>query len=277
MSYSSLAAKESATSQNSYQTPYSSIVLHVPHAKSDLPDDIRQVLAATPSVNRLLQGRSNSYIDWFTDEHFVPSTPHPRIHSIVFPWCRIYCDVERLPHDPLEAKGLGISMFRCDCFKDRADSFRTQCYRDYMAHQRSVEDLLMKCSTEGRTSPNDYPPVLLIDCHSFSTTPTELCTRPSDIDICIGYNDDWSRPTDAVLQRVAAYFQEKGYKVGLNTPFSNSKTVDAPVDYHSLMLEVSKRLYMNEDTLTPSNHFANLQNDLQSLYPLLLSPNRLGM
>ena len=270
MSYSSLAAKESATSQISYQAPYSSIVLHVPHAKSGLPDDIRQALAATPSVNHLLQDRSSSYIDWFTDKLFVPSTPYPRIHSIVFPWCRIYCDVERLPHDSLEAKGLGISMFRLGCLKNNADSFRTRCYRDYMAHQRSVEDLLMKCSKEGRTSQNDYPPVLLIDCHSFSSDPTELCTRPSDIDICIGYNDDWSRPSDAVLQRVAEHFRKKGYKVGLNTPFSNSKTVDAPVDYHSFMIEVSKRLYMNEDALTPSNHFAKLQSDLQSLYPLLL-------
>ena len=266
MSYSSLAAKESATSQISYQAPYSSIVLHIPHAKSDTPDDIRQAL----SLNSILHDRSRSYIDWFTDELFVPSTPHPRIHSIIFPWSRIFCDVERLPHDPLEAKGLGISMYRWDSLRDNADYVRTKCYSCYMAHQRAVEDILIDCCKNGRESLCSYPPVLLIDCHSFSSEPTELCHKPSDIDICLGYNDDWSRPSDTVLQRVTEYFQEKGYKVGLNAPFSNSKTVDAPVDYHSLMIEVSKRLYMNEETLEKSSKFETLQSDVQELYPFLL-------
>ncbi len=62
-----------------------------------------------------------------------------------------------------------------------------------------------------------------------------------------------------------------GYKVGINQPFSNSKTFAFPVKYHTVMIEVNKRLYMNEHTLEKTRGFAKLQRDIQALYEELLS------
>lgn len=113
--------------------------------------------------------------------------------------------------------------------------------------------------------------VLLIDCHSFSSIPNLLNPYPpSDIDICIGYNDDETCPSKDVIDNIVQHFKSCGYRVGINTPFSNSKTFSVPTEYHTVMIEVNKKLYMNEDTLEKIDSFYRVKHDLQSLYRVLL-------
>ncbi|MBR5101956.1 MAG: N-formylglutamate amidohydrolase, partial [Muribaculaceae bacterium] len=79
-------------------------------------------------------------------------------------------------------------------------------------------------------------------CHSFSFLPTVLNPGFSDIDICIGYNDDETRPNKVTIGIIAQHFRSLGYNVDINEPFSNSKTFAVPCEYHSVMIEVNKRL-----------------------------------
>ena len=72
------------------------------------------------------------------------------------------------------------------------------------------------------------------------------------------------------LSLVVSYFTDCGYSVGLNNPFSNSKTFPGATDYHTLMIEINKRCYMNEETLERTAGFDKLHYELQSLYTLLL-------
>ena len=44
-------------------------------------------------------------------------------------------------------------------------------------------------------------------------------------------------------------FEDNGYKVGINEPYSNSETPDCPFVYQSMMLEVNKKVYMEDGTL----------------------------
>ena len=111
---------------------------------------------------------------------------------------------------------------------------------------------------------------LLIDCHSFSSQPNLLCSNPPDIDICIGFNDDATCPNKVVIGNIKQHFNSCGYKVAINTPFSNSKTFEVPVEYHSVMIEVNKCLYINEQTLEKTDGFDQLKADIQSLYEKLL-------
>jgi len=83
---------------------------------------------------------------------------------------------------------------------------------------------------------------LLLDCHSF---PSYM----GDVDICIGYNDDWSKPASQTIEYAVNLFEENGFSVGLNYPYSNSETPECPFTYHSMMLEVNKRVYMEEGSL----------------------------
>ena len=111
---------------------------------------------------------------------------------------------------------------------------------------------------------------LLIDCHSFSALPNLLNSNPPDVDICIGYNDDDTCPNKVVIGNIVQHFKSKGYKVGINEPFSNSKTFAVPVEYHSVMIEVNKRLYIDEHTIEKTEGFEKLKQDIQSLYGTLL-------
>ena len=112
--------------------------------------------------------------------------------------------------------------------------------------------------------------ILIIDCHSFSSLPNLLCSNPPDIDICIGYNDDETCPTNVVIGNIVQHFKSRGYKVGINEPFSNSKTFSVPIRYNTVMIEVNKRLYMDESTLEKTDGFNRLKRDIQSLYETLL-------
>jgi len=226
------------------------LLLHVPHSSKDFPNG--HTFEDLNEAERLL-------IDYYTDELFVPQDKYPWIESIIFKKCRLYCDVERLPHDPLERNGLGIVYHRKE---EKNPPFCDDVYKaklDYISHSNTVTSKLLRMS----------PRTLLIDCHSFSSQPTLLVPNPSNVDICIGFNEDWSKPTEHTIDTVLQYFDGLGYKVGVNTPFSNSKTFEVPVDYHSLMLEVNKRLYMDEGTCIKNEGFEVLRQNILQLYSIL--------
>ena len=242
---------------------YRNILLHVPHSSTVFPEGVRYSFADLPKEERLL-------IDYYTDELFIPEPADEYITSAVFPYCRLYCDVERLAKDPLEKDGLGISYSRLEekgipfsC--RRAVSIHSygrmgEVFDYYADFHARVEKQLVKLKDK----------VLLIDCHSFSSLPNRLNQNPPDIDICIGYNyDDGTKPDDVALGNIIHHFKSRGYKVGINTPFSNSKTFQVPTDYHSVMIEVNKRLYMDEETLAKTDGFDRLRDDIQSVYGLL--------
>lgn len=81
------------------------ILLHIPHSSTSFPKDSGYTFDDLNNDERLL-------IDYYTDELFLPEQPSANIESVVFPYCRLYCDVERLINDPLEKDGLGISYRR---------------------------------------------------------------------------------------------------------------------------------------------------------------------
>jgi len=168
---------------------------------------------------------------------------------------RLYSDVERLINDPLEKDGLGISYCRKIGLTERRFSTMFSAFNLYADFHAEVSKRIMEKGGG-----------LLIDCHSFSSYPNFLNSNPPDIDICIGYNDDETCPGEELIAYVGSFFKSLGYKVGINTPFSNSKTFEVPMVYHSLMIEVNKRLYMDEKTLEKTVGFEKLRHEIMALY-----------
>ena len=199
--------------------PQKSIVLHIPHASPVFPFGLS-------SWEEGINSEITRWTDWNTDWLFASSTRlDPRIIPVSYPFSRFFCDVERLENDPLEQIGQGIVYTRFGtlsrCISDAEMQFALESYHEH--RQRLVQALT--------------PGALLVDCHSF---PADL----SDTDICIGVNDDWSRPDDNLIDRVLSYFRSWGYSVGLNEPYSNSVSPETGFRYGSLMIEVNKRVYL---------------------------------
>lgn len=238
-----------------FQRPrYSCILLHIPHSSIAFPEESGYSFNDLDDKERLL-------IDFYTDELFVSN----KVESIVFPYCRLYCDVECLVNDPLEKDGLGIRYSWGLAEHDERHtlfyfSTKQDAYNLYINFHADVSKKLV--AMDGST--------LLIDCHSFSSLPNRLNSNPPDIDICIGFNEDETCPDKVVIGNIVHHFKTLGYKVGINEPFSNSKTFNVPAKYHSLMIEVNKRLYMNEETLEKTDGFMRLKDEIQSLYKILL-------
>ena len=239
---------------------YENILLHIPHASTVFPENSNYSFNDLDEEERLL-------IDYYTDELFVPQQETDRISTARFPYCRLYSDVERLINDPLEDVGLGISYSRWVPDEDgksqclRSFSGKSSAFALYADFHADVAKKLVEMDDGS----------LLIDCHSFSALLNLLNSNPPDIDICIGYNDDETCPDKTVIERIVRHFTSLDYKVGINEPFSNSKTFSVPVHYHTVMIEVNKRLYMNEQTLEKTEGFKRLKQDIQSLYNALLA------
>lgn len=120
-------------------------------------------------------------------------------------------------------------------------------YHDYI---RGVKESLTKES-------------ILIDCHSF---PQEL----SDVDVCIGFNEDWSKPEQETINMIASKFIDTGYRVGINEPYSNSLSPASAFPYHSIMIEVNKRIYMNSETFQLLPEVERFTRTVNDIYAALL-------
>ena len=242
--------------QKSFKSPYSSIVLHVPHNGTVFPPAMKEWYE-DHGINLLECAR------WLTDHYTADlfRSEEPRTRAVVFPISRIICDVERLLNDPLEERGLGIT-YDLSLVTGLKNAPRPQ--KESMMRLYSIHHNLLKSVMEKQSEPT-----LLLDCHSFSEHDNVLCPNAhefKDIDICLGFNEDETKPSDGTLRFVADFFQERGYRVAFNKPFSNSMTVDTDHQYHSLMIEVNKHCYMNEDTLEITDGYYKLHKELQELY-----------
>lgn len=234
---------------------YQNIILHIPHNSALIPDEL-----GDHNAQALENMRADAFymVDYHTLSLFQPSESHPNIQILYAPLFRMLVDMERMYNDPLEKDGFGIvSQLAINWLGEEFRPLALKLYDEY--HDNATQMI------------NSSSKPLLIDCHSFSAHPTPLCPCPPDVDICIGWNEDKTTPERLLLSVITGFFIDCGYKIALNSPFSNSKTFVGATGYHSVMIEINKRCYMDEETLKPSPNFQNLHNQLQRLYSIIFN------
>jgi N-formylglutamate amidohydrolase len=233
---------------------FKNIVLNIPHSSQDFPEDSN--LKWDDST--LLRDSINRWTDFYTDKLFEP-TEHTRdnVLQVIYPYSRFFCDVERLIGDDFENKGQGIIYSTTDNGAKRFLPLeeKQEIFTTYTAHIKALQDKLSNHS-------------LLIDCHSF---PSDLAP---DVDICIGYNENWSKPDDETLSLIEEYLQGHGFRVVFNSPFCNSITPPSIFTYKSIMIEVNKNIYMHENDLSERADMYKVHFRLVGLYEKLLLNNK---
>lgn len=225
---------------------YNKITLHIPHSSDKFPSEVDRLKWEDLCT---LRNDMDKWTDWGTDRMFDSYTEG--VERVIFAFSRFYCDVERLKDDPMENIGQGIAYSR---FNDNHRHTTDDDKQEIMCIYHQHIDKLKSKLTEG---------CLLIDCHSF---PEEL----SDVDICIGLNDDWSRPDDETIKMIVSHFKESEMKVEINVPYSNSiaPKIDG-IKYSSVMIEVNKRLYMT-DGKVDYRKLEDMKDLMRNLYEKLL-------
>ena len=227
---------------------YKRIVLNEPHASIEGLYDNQ--LSFWNIDERFINDIVLKWTDWHTDFLFHGYRSE-KVRTVRFPYSRFIVDAERLWDDPLELHGQGIVYKQFDGYTRKVpEENEAMLLGLWHWHQQQLRE-------------NLSADALLLDCHSF---PSEM----SDVDICIGYNEDWSKPHKETIELAVNLFEDYGYKVGINEPYSNSETPDCPFPYQSMMLEVNKRAYMEDGSLHLRQN-TKYKCDVRAVFQTLLS------
>jgi N-formylglutamate amidohydrolase len=265
-------------------TPFSlylPLVLNAPHSGANYSE-------AFLKQSRLSLKTLRKVEDMYVDELFLnEATPSLKAN---FP--RSYLDVNRAPYEldplliegelpsfayPLTAKtkvglgtvprlaGEGKAIYEHKLLLETALNRIETLYFPYHA---ALYDLL-------ETVHHAFGQAFLLDCHSMPA----LATRFNNADIVLGDNYGQSCTPD-LTHCVQSFFEEKGYRVALNTPFAGGFITQhygkPSLNYHALQIEISRKLYVNEQTFEKTKGFLQLQSHIQELIKKEL-PQRIAL
>lgn len=217
------------------------IVLHIPHWSTLMP------MGSLKQWDRDINDYITELADVYTKLLF--NIPMANVKCIDYPYSRFYCDVERLIEDPMGSIGQGLYYTK---YKDAVRSYNQddvrEVFKSYVDHHKRLSEALNEHS-------------LLIDCHSFNSE-----VAP-DVDICLGYNEDETKPEQGLLDMVKLFFETHGYRVAFNKPYSNAVSPKTGFKYPSLMIEVNKNVYVKDNSFDASG---KLYTVLSYLYRKIL-------
>jgi N-formylglutamate amidohydrolase len=234
------------------------LILHIPHSSTNIPFSKAYVDDETKIQKEIIK-----LTDWYTDELFYSDYDE----MIVTPFSRLFCDVERFENDQDEIMskvGMGVLYERFDddeVLRTVTPQYRENVIRDYykVHHHRLTQVVSTQLEKEGSA--------LIIDCHSFPSTPLlkaiEQSNNPPDFNIG---TDLFHTPTE--LTEIAIdYFHNLGYSCGLDWPYSGTivpmKYYKKNKNAYSIMLEVNRKLYLNESTNEKSAEFEKIKKVIE--------------
>lgn len=239
------------------------LLLHIPHNSQYIPKKVRKQISLLDSE---LESELLRMTDHYTDILFDISTVTAR--SIIYPVNRLVVDPERFEDDdqePMAKIGMGVvytaTSLNGTLRLPPGDSERVELLDTYYRphHSQFTEGVNSVLRNAGRA--------LIIDCHSFpgKPWPYELNQEEDRPDFCIG-TDSFHTP-DNLRDGIRGLFEEQGYSVYINRPFGGTIV---PLQYYkqdlrveSIMIEVNRKLYMNEKTGEKSSNFNTIKNDIE--------------
>ncbi len=244
------------------------MLIHLPHSSLQVPPDIRKEILLNDEE---LEREMLQLTDRYTDELFA--CPNVEIHKNTV--SRIVFDPERFRSDSDEemAKvGMGAIYVKTisggllrRLSEQRREELMQQLYDPYHAElERKAGTLLQQ-----------FGKCLILDGHSFPQVPLsfELDKNPDRPDICIGTSEFHTPPE--LSRRIAGYVTEKGLTVKFNSPFAGTMV---PMKYYmkdkrvsSVMIEVNRKLYMDESTGEKSSGFKAVKSFIGGLLQEILS------
>ena len=242
------------------------LVLHIPHSSTEIP-----FFDGYVSSHDEIQQEIIRLTDWYTDDLFDSQVDD----KIIAPFSRIFCDVERFADDELEVMskfGMGVLYEKFDngnLLRVVSDELKQKVLNNYYWVHHALLSNTVKASLEQTNS------CLILDCHSFPCSPLTSALVRDEIrpDFNIG-TDLYHTPKHFINESIT-YFETKGYKLGIDTPYSGSIV---PMEYYqkdprvtSIMLEVNRGLYLKENTNEKSENYNKTKEIVKGYINLLRS------
>jgi len=252
-----------------FRDPKSKIILHIPHSSTKIPFYDGYLVD-----EKVLKEEQLFLTDWYTNDLY----DHPNIISVIAGFSRIFCDVERFSDDSMEIMskvGMGVIYENRDNgtpLRIIKPAMRTRIIEEFYNphHQRlykAVEDQLRQSGQ-----------AFILDCHSFPNIPfkRDLNQNLNRPDFNIG--TDEFHTSSNLLEVAKQFFIDRNFSVGINTPYSGTivpmKFYQKNKNVQSLMLEINRRLYLNDNTNRKSGDYPIVKETVQEFisdlvnYPL---------
>jgi N-formylglutamate deformylase len=238
------------------------MILHIPHSSDIIPHHLRDqiVLSDDDLTTELLR-----MTDAFTDELFA----YKKATTVRFPISRLLVDVERFPDDirePMSKVGMGM-IYTCTAHgKTFKRTLQPQDIRSLFEYYEKHHEMI---SNEVRIELENFGKALIVDCHSFPSTPLpcdrdRIIPRPG---FCIG-TDSFHTPAKLVLMTEDC-LKNMGFTVGINQPYEGALV---PITFYrkdqhvvSIMIEVNRSLYMDEVTGVKKDSFESIKKHIGTL------------
>lgn len=232
------------------------IICNVPHSSTKIPSEfLDEYVLPYPLLRQEALDMADLYTNLlYQDLLFVSS-------SSISDLSRIVVDTERFSNDEDEPmSNVGMS------------AFYTRTSTGEVLREISIQnrELLQKIYNEYHetfirmvsSSLDTHGVAIIVDCHSFPSVariyePDQADNRP---DICLG-TDEYHTPVQLV-ELLQNNFKKAGYRVAINSPFTG--TIVPSKYYHtekkviSVMIEVNRKLYMNENTHEKFKDFSSI-------------------
>lgn len=240
------------------------IILHIPHSSVEIP-----IKDGYVSDSRAIHNEIIKLTDWYTDDLFYSESDD----MVIAPFSRIFCDVERFSDDELEEMsqfGMGALYEKFDdgnLLRKVNSELRELILKNYyLKHHKTFSDLVDTHIRENKTC-------LILDCHSFPSLPfnCSLVKYTEGPDFNIG-TDTFHTPKH-IIDASKDFFNSRSLSLGIDTPYSGSIV---PMDFYkkdkrvnSIMLEVNRRLYLNEPTNDKSPGYQKTKEIVQDYIKLL--------
>lgn len=240
-----------------------SVIVHVPHAGTDIPDAVR---AGIRLDDASLAAELAAMTDWHTDLIALDACRRSGVSSVVFRnrLSRLVVDPERLPDDrePMARVGMGAVYTKTSGgapLRLPDAELRRRYFDPYSAALADVVDELL---TESAT-------VTIIDLHSFPRRPLTYerdhdAHRPG---VCLG--TDPFHTSESLLRTARVAFAGVDGGVDRNTPFAGTyvplRHFQIDVRVHSIMIEIRRDVYLDEATHETHAGFANVVDRFASL------------
>ena len=107
----------------------------------------------------------------------------------------------------------------------------------------------------------EYKTCFIVDLHSFSDEfVLKMFNITNNPDICIGINNNYDHN---LLEITKTHFTRYGYSVKVNYPYSGSIISNKYPEVKSIMIEINKRIYSN------NNKFNKLATCMTEYFKLL--------
>ena len=236
------------------------MILHIPHASKVIP---KAELSAFLLTSAELEEEVLRMTDHFTDELFHAF--EAPIQVVKYPVSRLVVDPERFVDDQLEPMaqlGMGV-IYTMTSQGEKlrilpSPQERERLLKSYYFphHQR------LKIAVDNELNANGD--ALIIDCHSFPSQPRfyQTASNAKRPDICLG-TDVFHTPS-WLLEFVVSSFSQAGLSVAINDPYAGTMVPAAHNQTDprvlSLMIEVNRALYMDENSGVKSLGFFDTQN-----------------